>query len=163
MNSSGDKGRRSAAGRWALALAIVGIAVGVYVLRPAAGEDRRDATEPAVAATPAATEAAAPATGASMAEAAVALPRLLDLGADKCVPCKMMAPILAQLRDAYAGRMRVDFVDVWKMPDAGQQYGIKLIPTQIFFAPDGTELYRHEGFISREDILAKWNELGYAL
>lgn len=75
----------------------------------------------------------------------------------------MMAPILDQLRADYAGRMRVDFVDVWKTPDAGTPYNLKLIPTQIFFAPDGTELYRHEGFINREDILAKWNELGYAL
>lgn len=141
--SKGTKGTLAGAGRWILALAIIGLAVGVYVLRPAAGEDRSVA--------------------ANQAAATVALPRLLDLGADKCVPCKMMAPILDQLRADYAGRMRVDFVDVWKTPDAGKPYNLKLIPTQIFFAPDGTELYRHEGFINREDILAKWNELGYAL
>ena len=94
---------------------------------------------------------------------AEALPRLLDLGADKCVPCKMMAPILDEMKAEFAGVMTVEFVDVWKNPAAAEPYGIKLIPTQIFFAPDGTELFRHEGFYSREDILAKWAELGYEL
>lgn len=160
--SKGTMGTAARAGRWILALAIIGIAVGVYVLRPAAGEDSSVAANQATAAVPATTEAAT-AVEANAAEAAVALPRLLDLGADKCVPCKMMAPILDKLREDYTGRMRVDFVDVWKTPEAGKPYNLKLIPTQIFFAPDGTELYRHEGFINREDILAKWNELGYAL
>ena len=91
------------------------------------------------------------------------MPRLLDLGADKCVPCKMMAPILEEMKKTYAGRLQVDFIDVWKNPEAGQQYGIRVIPTQIFFGADGKELARHEGFISREDILAKWKELGVNL
>ena len=89
------------------------------------------------------------------------LPRLVDLGAKMCIPCKMMAPILEELKEEYAGRLQVDFIDVWKNPAAGTQYGIRLIPTQIFFAPDGKELWRHEGFLSKEDILAKWKELGY--
>ncbi|MBK9472900.1 MAG: thioredoxin family protein [bacterium] len=93
----------------------------------------------------------------------VALPRMLDLGADKCVPCKMMAPILDELKQDYAGSLTVDFIDVWKDPTAAQPYGIRVIPTQIFFAKDGTELFRHEGFFSREDILAKWRELGVTL
>ena len=88
------------------------------------------------------------------------LPRLVDLGAGKCIPCKMMAPILEELKTEYAGRMDVEFIDVWKNPDAGKKYGIKLIPTQIFYAPDGTEQFRHEGFMGKEDILAKWKELG---
>jgi len=89
-----------------------------------------------------------------------ALPRLVDLGADKCIPCKMMAPILVELKSEYDGRLIVDFIDVWKNPDEGPKYGIKLIPTQIFFDASGKELFRHEGFYSKEDILAKWTELG---
>jgi thioredoxin 1 len=61
------------------------------------------------------------------------LPRLVDLGADKCIPCKAMAPILKDLKAEYAGRMDVEFIDVWKNPDAGKAYRIRLIPTQIFF------------------------------
>lgn len=92
-----------------------------------------------------------------------ALPRLVDLGADKCIPCKMMAPILEQLKDEYAGRLKVEFIDVWENPKAGGEYGIKLIPTQIFYDASGKELFRHEGFFSKEDILAKWKEFGVDL
>ena len=91
------------------------------------------------------------------------LPKLLDLGADKCIPCKMMAPILEELKREYAGRLEVEFIDVWKNPEAGQRYGIRMIPTQIFYDADGKELYRHVGFISKEDILSKWKELGVEL
>jgi thioredoxin 1 len=92
--------------------------------------------------------------------AEVAIPHLLDLGAGKCVPCRMMKPILEQLTKDYEGRMRVTFVDVWENPDAGEKYGVRIIPTQIFYDAQGKELFRHEGFYSREDILAKWKELG---
>jgi len=91
------------------------------------------------------------------------LPRMVDLGADKCIPCKMMAPILKELKSEYEGTLIVDFIDVWKNPDEGPKYGIKLIPTQIFFDASGKERFRHEGFISKEDILAKWKELGVDL
>lgn len=92
--------------------------------------------------------------------AATKLPKLLDLGANKCIPCKMMAPILEELKREYAGRLQVEFIDVWENPEAGQRYGIRMIPTQIFFDAQGNELYRHVGFIGKEDILAKWKELG---
>jgi len=88
------------------------------------------------------------------------LPRLVDLGASKCLPCKMMAPILEDLKKEYAGRLAVEFIDVWKNPDAGKEYGVRVIPTQILYGADGKELFRHEGFFGKEDILAKWKELG---
>lgn len=115
--------------------------------------------EPAIAAE--ATTASAPATCA--AESPAALPRLVDLGADKCIPCKQMAPILEDMKTAYAGQLEVEFIDVWKNPDAGGSYGIRIIPTQIFFDASGKELFRHEGFYGKEDMLAKWRELGVDL
>ena len=96
-------------------------------------------------------------------DASKGLPRLVDLGADKCIPCKMMAPILEELKSEYEGKLIVEFIDVWKNPDEGPKYGIKLIPTQIFFDSSGKELFRHEGFYSREDILSKWKEFGVDL
>jgi thioredoxin 1 len=91
------------------------------------------------------------------------LPRLIDLGAGKCIPCKKMAPILEELRTDFVGRLEVVFIDVWEKPDAATPYNINLIPTQIFFDAEGRELFRHEGFFSREDILNKWKELGVDL
>jgi thioredoxin 1 len=91
------------------------------------------------------------------------LPRLVDLGADKCIPCKMMAPILEDLKTTQAGKLDVEFIDVWKNSGAGEKYGIRVIPTQIFYSADGKELFRHEGFFSKEDILAKWKEFGVEL
>jgi thioredoxin 1 len=97
------------------------------------------------------------------APATATLPRLVDLGADKCIPCKAMAPILKELKTDYAGQMDVEFIDVWKNPDAAKPYKIKLIPTQIFYDAKGKERFRHQGFFSKEDILAKWKELGVAV
>jgi thioredoxin 1 len=91
------------------------------------------------------------------------LPRLVDLGADKCIPCKMMAPILEELKTTYAGKLQVDFIDVWKNPDEAPKYKISVIPTQIFYDSTGKELFRHEGFFAKEDILAKWKEFGVDL
>jgi thioredoxin 1 len=91
---------------------------------------------------------------------APALPRLVDLGAGKCIPCKQMKPILAELTRDYADQFTVVFIDVWENKAAGEPYGIRMIPTQIFYAADGKELARHEGFMAKKDILAKWKELG---
>jgi thioredoxin 1 len=99
--------------------------------------------------------------GSDVAEAK--LPKLLDLGAGKCIPCKMMAPVLEGLKKEYAGRMNVEFIDVWQNPDAAKPYGIEIIPTQIFFDAEGKELFRHVGFFGKEDILGKWKELGVDL
>lgn len=99
----------------------------------------------------------------AQAPAGKALPKLLDLGATQCIPCKMMAPILEEMKKEYAGRMEVEFVDVWQKENAerAKKHGIESIPTQIFFDPAGKELRRHVGYISKEDILATWKELGF--
>ncbi len=94
---------------------------------------------------------------------AAKLPRLLDLGAGKCIPCKKMAPVLEELRATYKGRLEVVFLDVWEDPKHADAYGVSTIPTQIFFDAEGKERFRHEGFFSREEILAKWKELGVDL
>ena len=90
-----------------------------------------------------------------------ALPKLIDLGAGTCIPCKMMAPILEELKVEFQDKFEVIFIDVRENPDQSKKYGIKLIPTQIFYDGAGKELFRHEGFYSREDILGKWKEFGF--
>lgn len=103
------------------------------------------------------------AADAAAPDAQPALPRLVDLGAGKCIPCKMMKPILDELKTGYAGQFTVVFIDVWENRGEGEKYGIRMIPTQIFYGADGKELARHEGFMAKKDILAKWLALGVVL
>ena len=91
------------------------------------------------------------------------LPKLVDLGANKCIPCKMMKPVLDELKTSYAGRLEVVFIDVWENAEVAKRYGISTIPTQVFYDASGKELFRHEGFFAKADILAKYKELGINL
>lgn len=88
------------------------------------------------------------------------LPFLIDLGATKCIPCKLMAPILEELAETKSDYFEVIFYDVWEDRSKGQEFGIRAIPTQIFFSARGEELFRHEGYFSRNQILGKWRDLG---
>jgi thioredoxin 1 len=88
------------------------------------------------------------------------LPRMVDLGRGQCVPCKMMEPILKEVSLEYAGRAVIEVIDLRDHPDAAKQYGIRVIPTQIFFDTSGAEVWRHEGFLSKEAIVSKLAELG---
>jgi thioredoxin 1 len=88
------------------------------------------------------------------------LPRVVDLGAGKCKACIELAPILEALKKEYAGRVVVEFIDVWKNPKAGEPYKIRVIPTQIFYTADGKEIWRHEGFLPKADFIKKFAELG---
>lgn len=94
---------------------------------------------------------------------AAALPKLVDLGAGKCIPCKKMTPVLEELKQEFTGRLQVEFIDVWQNPGAAQPYKIEIIPTQIFYDAAGREQFRHVGFFSKAEILAKWKELGVDL
>ena len=115
--------------------------------------------------------AAAPGAGGDVSAASrpaaetrpAALPRLVEFGAGMCLACKQMAPIIAQLKADYAGRLEVLSVDVSVDRAAAREAGIQRIPTQIFYAADGRELFRHQGFYPAADILAKWKELGVDL
>ncbi|MBU8901606.1 MAG: thioredoxin family protein [Victivallales bacterium] len=93
------------------------------------------------------------------------LPKLLELGSKSCVPCQMMEPILAKLTKEYKGIIKIEFIDVWLKENVsiGKKYKINSIPVQIIFDAEGKELWRHTGFMSEENILKKWKELGYDL
>ena len=85
---------------------------------------------------------------------------MVDLGAKKCIPCKMMAPILEKLEKVYAGRAAIVFLDVWEDPKPAHRFSISGIPTQIFFDKKGKEVFRHLGFLSEEEIVRKLRDMG---
>jgi thioredoxin 1 len=111
------------------------------------------------------------------------LPIVIDFGADSCIPCKEMAPVLEELNKELKGKAIVKFVDVWKYQDYAEGYPISLIPTQIFidangkpFNPkdpeamqlkmftsntNGEHLFTlHQGGMTKEQILSALKEMG---
>lgn len=85
---------------------------------------------------------------------------MIDLGATECIPCKMMAPIIEELKKEYAGRADIIFIDVWKNPDQAKKYGIRAIPTQVFFDAAGKEVHRNVGFMDKKRIVEVLTRLG---
>ena len=85
---------------------------------------------------------------------------LVDLGANACIPCKLMAPIMTKLEKDYQGKAAVVFVDVWKFPEQAKPFNIQVIPTQIFYDKTGKEVSRHEGFMSEKDIVSQLKKMG---
>lgn len=91
------------------------------------------------------------------------VPVLLVLGSEGCPPCRKMKPILKKLKSKYKKKFQVKYIDVWKNTAAGSQYGVRAIPTQIFYDGRGREVFRHVGFYSKDQILAVWREIGVKL
>lgn len=78
---------------------------------------------------------------------------MVDLGATSCIPCRMMAPILKELKTEYKGKAEVIFIDVWQNEDEGKRFGVQAIPTQIFYNKSGKEVSRHTGFMEKQAII----------
>lgn len=85
---------------------------------------------------------------------------MVNLGANQCLPCRMMAPILEELKDEYKGKTAIVFLDVWKDPSQARRFKIRVIPTQIFFDKKGKEIYRHQGFLEKKKIIQILKKLG---
>ena len=85
---------------------------------------------------------------------------MIDLGANSCVPCKMMAPILEKLEKEYKGKAAIVVIDVWKDPSQSKRFGIRAIPTQIFYDKEGKEVHRHVGFMSEKAIVSQLKSMG---
>ncbi|MEJ5365084.1 MAG: thioredoxin family protein [Desulfosoma sp.] len=85
---------------------------------------------------------------------------MVDLGAHECIPCKMMEPVLKEVQKEYEGKAAVVFIDVWKDRQAAPKFGIRVIPTQIFYDKDGREVFRHEGFLDKKSIVHVFTKLG---
>lgn len=78
----------------------------------------------------------------------------IEIGADRCIPCRKMQPIMKEVAAEFAEDVQVVFYDVWKEPSPGRKYGIQLIPTQVFVDAAGKEISRHVGFFAKEELVA---------
>jgi thioredoxin 1 len=85
---------------------------------------------------------------------------MIDLGAKKCIPCKMMAPIMEKLEKVYQGKADIVFIDVWQNKEQASRFRISAIPTQIFFDKNGQEVYRHTGFMDEGAIIQQLTKMG---
>jgi thioredoxin 1 len=85
---------------------------------------------------------------------------MVDLGAASCIPCKMMAPILEKLEKQYKGKAAIIFIDLRHKREAAGRFRVRAIPTQIFYDRKGREIYRHEGFMSEEEIVRQLSLVG---
>jgi thioredoxin 1 len=111
------------------------------------------------------------------------LPIIIDFGADSCIPCKEMAPVLKELNKELQGKAIVKFVDVWKYQSFAEGFPVSVIPTQIFidsngkpFKPKDSEAMQmqmftskangehlftaHQGGMTKEQILSALKEMG---
>jgi thioredoxin 1 len=90
----------------------------------------------------------------------IPLPKLLDIGANKCKACVEMAPILQELTEEYKGRVVIKVINFREEPQLTEANKIRLIPTQIFFDSTNREVYRHEGFMDKEQIKKVFQTMG---
>jgi len=77
---------------------------------------------------------------------------MLELGSVGCIPCEQMQPVMQKLRVSYKGKLEVMFVDVREDNKTGRQFGVRLIPTQVFLDKNGKEFHRHVGFYAYDEI-----------
>ena len=89
-------------------------------------------------------------------ESAVVKPAVtfIELGSVNCIPCRQMQPVMKAIGEKYGTQVNVVFHDVWK-PDQrkyAEQYGIRVIPTQVFLDENGNEFARHEGYYPEAEI-----------
>ncbi|MHB8994709.1 MAG: thioredoxin family protein [Armatimonadota bacterium] len=138
---------------------VLGIVIGMKVGKTQAVPATAISEAGAVCPTLPPTSDTAPATPAEGA-AKSGLPRLVDLGSTTCIPCKEMAPILEELKTEYKGKVDVEFINVNENAAAADEYKINVIPTQVFIDKDGKEVFRHEGFYPKADILAQFEKMG---
>lgn len=169
-----------------LALIVV-VAVGIYLLKNPIGTPTETTIDPALG-DYASAEFNLDATTSFDLDKILSygLPVIVDFGADSCVPCKEMAPVLAELNKDLRGKAIVKFVDVWKNNKAAAGLPLEVIPTQFFFNADGTPykpadeeeaakngfiMYQmkdsgkhvytvHQGGLDKETILAVLKEMG---
>lgn len=85
--------------------------------------------------------------------ASYGIPMIVDYGADTCIPCKEMAPVLEKANEEFRGKAFVKFINVWEYPDAANNVPVQVIPTQVLVNADGTPFVPSEELASQIEFL----------
>lgn len=89
-------------------------------------------------------------------------PLMVSFGANSCVPCRQLRPVLKEVAQEHAGKAGILVIDVYKFQGLAREYRIMLLPTLVFFDSKGKEVFRQVGVLSKEQIVAKLKEIGMA-
>jgi thioredoxin 1 len=87
-------------------------------------------------------------------------PILVDFGANSCIPCRQLRPILDEIRKEKAGKVEVLVIDVYKHQDLSREYKVQVIPTLVFFDANGNEVFRTQGFMPKAALLEHLAKIG---
>lgn len=85
--------------------------------------------------------------------ASYGIPMIVDYGADTCIPCKEMAPVLEKANEEFRGKAFIKFINVWDYPDAASNVPVQVIPTQVLVDADGTPFVPSEELASQIEFL----------
>ncbi len=85
---------------------------------------------------------------------------MLELGSKGCIPCEKMRPVMDKLTKNYGQKLEVIFVDVREYPDIAKNWGVYVIPVQVFLDKNGKEIHRHVGYYPYEEITPVLKKIG---